>query len=256
MNSKPKIRPEHLMRLACVYVRQSTLHQVRDHPTSTEVQYGLVERAVQLGWPREKVRVYDGDLGLSSRVESRREDFRQLVADVGLAKMGIVLAFDVTRIARNNADWHRLLDLCAVCDTLIADSDGVYELAAYNDRLLLGMKGTMSEAESHLIKTRLIAGIKRRAGTGELRKRLPVGLEYDDQGRVQGRHALVLKVEVVHLFHLPRAKHRQQRAHPARYPIRRAGRMNGKMKHLSSGHICLIRLNQLLNALKHLTGLF
>lgn len=185
MNSTAKIRPEHLRRQACVYVRQSTLHQVREHTASAEAQYGLVERAKAFGWTRESIQVYDRDLGVSGGADAEREDFRQLVADVGLAKIGIVLALDVTRFARNNADWYRLLDLCGVCDTLIADTDGVYDLSSYNDRLLLGMKGTMSEAEHHLIKARLTAGIERRSRAGKLRKRLPVGLEYDDQGDVQ-----------------------------------------------------------------------
>lgn len=178
-----KVQPQHLRRLACVYVRQSTMHQVRDHTASAEVQYDLVARATGLGWQRESVKVYDGDLGVTASVPAQRESFRQLVADVGLGRIGVVLGFDVTRIARNNADWYRLLDLCGVCDTLIADSEGIYDPALYNDRLLLGLKGTMSEAEHHFIRTRLLAGIEKKAAAGTLRKRLPVGLDYDQDGR-------------------------------------------------------------------------
>jgi excisionase family DNA binding protein len=180
-----KIGPQHLKRLAGVYVRQSSLHQVRDHRASAELQYDLVERAVALGWPREIVRIYDRDQGTTGSIPGRREDFHELVAEVGLGHIGIVLGFDVTRLARNNADWYRLLDLCGVCDTLIADLDGTYDPALYNDRLLLGMKGTMSEAEHHLINMRLQGGLRKRAQTGDLRKRLPVGLDYDDLGKIR-----------------------------------------------------------------------
>jgi len=180
-----KIRPQHRQRLAGVYVRQSSMHQVREHTASAELQYDLAARAVALGWARGAVRIYDGDLGVTGDVVGQRDDFQTLVADVGLGRLGIVLGFDVTRLARNNADWYRLLDLCGVCDTLIADLDGIYDLALYNDRLLLGMKGTMSEAEHHLIKTRLTNGMRKRAEAGTLRKRLPVGLEYDEGARVR-----------------------------------------------------------------------
>lgn len=180
--TEPKIQPQHQKRQASVYIRQSTMHQVRENRASTELQYDLVDRAIALGWRRDSVKIYDGDLGTTASVAAQREDFRQLVADVGLGRIGIILGFDVTRIARNNADWYKLLDLCGVCDTLIADLDGIYDPALYNDRLLLGMKGTMSEAESHFIRTRLHSGIEKKAAKGTLRKRLPVGFEYDDEG--------------------------------------------------------------------------
>jgi len=180
-----KIGPQHLKRLAGVYVRQSSMHQVREHRASAELQYDLVEHAVALGWPREAVRFYDDDQGTTGSIPAQREDFHQLVADVGLGDVGIVLGFDATRLARNNADWYRLIDLCGVCDTLIADLDGTYDPAQYNDRLLLGMKGTMSEAEHHLIKMRLQGGLQKRAQTGDLRKRLPVGLDYDHAGKIR-----------------------------------------------------------------------
>lgn len=161
------------------------MRQVRENTASTELQYGLVERAIALGWPRERVCIYDGDLGVSGSVPAAREDFAHLVAEVGMGRVGIVLSFDVTRMARNNTDWYKLIDLCSICDTLIADSDGVYCPALYNDRLLLGLKGTMSEAELHFRRLRLHGGIEKLATEGSLRKRLPVGLDYDDAGQVR-----------------------------------------------------------------------
>jgi DNA invertase Pin-like site-specific DNA recombinase len=198
METSAKIRPEHLQRMAGVYVRQSTMKQVRENTASTEVQYDLVQHAVALGWPRDRVRIYDGDQGHTGSIPGNREAFGQLAADVGMRQIGIVLGFDVTRIARNNADWYKLLDLCGICDTLIADTDGLYHPALYNDRLVLGLKGTMSEAESHLRKQRMHGAIEKRASEGALRKRLPVGLDYDDERRVRlavdesVRHAIEL----------------------------------------------------------------
>ncbi|HMA93549.1 MAG TPA: recombinase family protein [Polyangiaceae bacterium] len=180
-----KIRTHHTERLAGVYVRQSSPYQVRVNTASTQVQYDLCARAVSFGWPRERVTTYDGDLAVRGSVPSERQDFAQLVLDVGLGRIGIIVAFDATRLARNNTDWHRLLDMCSICDTLVADLDGVYDLSLYNDRLLLGLKGTLSEAEHHLIRARMVAGMEKKAESGELRKRLPVGLEYDDEGHVQ-----------------------------------------------------------------------
>ncbi|MGE5785102.1 MAG: recombinase family protein [Myxococcales bacterium] len=141
------IQPIHLGKFACIYIRQSSMEQVRENTASTEVQRDLVERAVALGWPRDRVRIYDSDLGVSSCISSTREGFREFAADVGMGNVGIVLSFDVTRFARNNVDWHRLLELCSICGTLMGDCDGIYDLMQYNDRLLLGLKGTLSEAE-------------------------------------------------------------------------------------------------------------
>ena len=180
-----KIKRQHVERLAGVYVRQSTYYQVRVNTASTQVQYDLFARAVSFGWPRERVTIYDGDLAVRGSVPSERQSFGQLVSDVGLGRLGIIVAFDATRLARNNTDWHRLLDMCSICDTLVADFDGVYDLSLYNDRLLLGLKGTMSEAEHHLIRARMVAGMEKKAESGELRKRLPVGLDYDDEKQVQ-----------------------------------------------------------------------
>lgn len=184
MNVPEKITPRHLERNAYVYVRQSTPTQVKLHTESLERQYELVERAQALGWPCDQVVVIDCDLGRSGAEASAREGFKQLVADVGLGNAGLVLGIEVSRLARNNADWYQLLDLCALTDTLIADADGVYHPADFNDRLVLGLKGTMSEAELHLIRGRLTAGLRHKAAKGELRQGLPVGLDYDDEGKV------------------------------------------------------------------------
>ena len=179
-----KITVSHRSRDAYVYVRQSTPSQMVQHTESLARQYELRERAVALGWPAHQVVVIDADLGRSGAQTDGRSGFKELVADVGLGKVGIVLGIEVSRLARNNADWYQLLDLCAITDTLIADADGVYHPGDFNDRLVLGLKGTMSEAELHLIKSRLTAGLKHKAAKGELRQGLPVGLDYDEDDRV------------------------------------------------------------------------
>src|ERR1700687_2774740 len=145
-----KINADHLRRGAYLYIRQSTLRQVMENTTSTDRQYGLRERAVALGWAIDQVVVIDEDLGRSGASAAGRGGFQRLVADVGMAKAGIVIGTEVSRLARNNADWHRLLEICALAETLILDEDGVYDPASFNDRLLLGLKGTMSEAELHV----------------------------------------------------------------------------------------------------------
>src|SRR5579884_3527480 len=179
-----KVSAKHLARSAYLYVRQSTLRQVKDNTESGERQYALRQRAVQLGWPAEQIIVIDSDQGQSGASSSGREGFQRLVADVGLGKAGIVLGLEVSRLARNNADWHRLLEICALAGTLILDEDGMYDPGEFNDRLLLGLKGTMSEAELHFIRARLQGGILSKARRGELQTPLPVGLVYDPAGRV------------------------------------------------------------------------
>jgi len=186
MAESTKITRLHLRRDAVVYVRQSTPTQVREHTESLQRQYELSERAVEFGWPAHQVVVIDEDLGRSGAEATARSGFQRLVADVGLGRVGIILGIEVSRLARRNADWYHLLDLCALCDTLIADGDGIYHPADYNDRLVLGLKGTMSEAELHLIRSRLTAGLRHKAAKGELRQGLPVGFDYDpDTGEVQ-----------------------------------------------------------------------
>ena len=179
-----KIGPAHLGRDAYVYVRQSTLTQVREHTESLTRQYELRERAVLLGWDAHQVKVIDADLGRSGSEMTAREGFKELVADVGLGQVGIIFGIEVSRLARNNTDWYQLLDLCALTNTLIADSDGVYHPGEFNDRLVLGLKGTMSEAELHLIRSRLTAGLRHKAARGELRQGLTVGFDYDLDDRV------------------------------------------------------------------------
>jgi len=180
-----KIERRHLQRKAYVYVRQSTMAQVEHNTESLERQYELTERAVALGWNAREVVVVDCDLGRSGKSTDGRDGFQGLVADVGLGRVGIVLGIEVSRLARRNADWYQLLDLCALTDTLIADSDGIYHPGLHNDRLVLGLKGTMSEAELHVLRARLRGGSLHKAGKGQLRLPLPAGYEYDEQGSVR-----------------------------------------------------------------------
>jgi len=175
-----KITSSHLARTACVYLRQSTAAQVERNRESTARQYKLVARAVQLGWRREQVRVIDEDLGVSGAGTTRREGFEVMASEVALGRVGMILALEVSRVARNNAEWYRLLDFCGVSDTLIGDEDGLYHPGLYNDRLLLGLKGTMSEAELHVIRARLLGGIRNKAQRGELRRGLPIGFVWGD----------------------------------------------------------------------------
>jgi DNA invertase Pin-like site-specific DNA recombinase len=178
-----KIKASHLKRTAYLYVRQSSLRQVLENTESTQRQYGLREQAVALGWPLDRIIVIDSDLGLSG-ASSDREGFRRLVTEVSLAHVGIVLGLEVSRLARNSTDWHRLLEICALTDTLILDEDGIYDPSHFNDRLLLGLKGTMSEAELHLLRARLQGGILNKARRGELMMRPPIGYAYDANARM------------------------------------------------------------------------
>src|SRR5215204_4086191 len=186
--SDPKVTPSQPRRSAVVYVRQSTLAQVERNRESTARQYDLVTRAERLGWPRSAVRVIDGDLGVSGASVAGRSGFAELAAQVGLGQVGIVLSLECSRLARNNADWYRLLDLAGMTDTLIADTDGVYHPGLFNDRLVLGMKGTMSEAELHILRARLDGGIRNKAARGELRRGLPVGLVWGEADGEIGWH--------------------------------------------------------------------
>ena len=196
MSELAKVTEEHRRRRAVVYVRQSSVGQVERNTESAARQYALRERAVELGWPAGSVAVVDEDTGRSGASSDGRLGFKELVAEVGLGRVGLILALETSRLARCSADWHRLLDLCALTGTLIADGDGVYSPADFNDRLLLGLKGTMSEAELHFIRARLVGGLRNKAARGELRLPLPVGLDRDDDDRVvlcpdeQVRHAI------------------------------------------------------------------
>ncbi len=184
MNAESKVSAEHLKRAAYLYIRQSTLRQVLENTESGERQYALRRRAVVLGWPEENIVVIDEDQGQSGASVSGREGFQRLVAEVGLGQAGIVMGLEVSRLARNCADWHRLLEICGLTHCLILDEDGLYDPGHYNDRLLLGLKGTMSEAELHVLRARLNGGVVSKAQRGELRMLLPVGLVYEEQERV------------------------------------------------------------------------
>jgi DNA invertase Pin-like site-specific DNA recombinase len=173
-----KITADHLRRDAYLYVRQSTLRQVAENGESTQRQYALRDRAVAAGWPVERIHVIDRDLGKSGATAVARDGFQELVSEVALTKAGIVMGLEVSRLARNSADWHRLLELCAMTRTLILDEDGIYDPGGFNDRLLLGLKGTMSEAELHFLKARMRGGLINKAKRGELRISPPVGLIY------------------------------------------------------------------------------
>jgi DNA invertase Pin-like site-specific DNA recombinase len=180
MSDSSKVKLSHTSRTAFVYIRQSSPQQVENNRESTARQYALVERACELGWAREQVTVVDEDLGLSGSGTVKRSGFARMTAEVALGHVGIVLGLEVSRLARNNADWYRLLDLCGMTDTLIGDSDGIYHPAAFNDRLILGLKGTMSEAELHILRARLDGGIRNKAARGELRRGLPVGFVWGE----------------------------------------------------------------------------
>src|SRR5712675_993157 len=186
--SEWKVTASHRSRAAVIYVRQSTLVQVERNRESTARQYDLVSRARELGWPRSAVTVIDADLGVSGASAAGRSGFAQLAAQVGMGQVGIVLALEVSRLARNNADWYRLLELAGMTDTLIADADGVYHPALFDDRLVLGMKGTMSEMELHILRARLDGGIRNKAARGELRRGLPVGLVWGEGDGEIGWH--------------------------------------------------------------------
>src|SRR3984893_5894177 len=181
MNESGKVKLSHTRRAAFVYIRQSSPSQVEYNRESTARQYALVERACELGWAKEQVIVVDEDLGLSGSGSVKRSGFARMTAEVALGHVGIVLGLEVSRLARNNADWYRLLDLCGMTDTLIGDSDGIYHPALFNDRLILGLKGTMSEAELHILRARLDGGIRNKAGRGDLRRGLPVGFVWGEE---------------------------------------------------------------------------
>jgi DNA invertase Pin-like site-specific DNA recombinase len=167
MHNSELITPQHLARKAVIYIRQSTPHQVLSHQESLRLQYALHERARQLGWPAAAIDIIDDDLGLTAASAAHREGFNTLIAQVTLAQVGLILSYDVTRLSRNCSDWYPLLDLCGYKGCLIADSDGIYDPATVNGRLLLGLKGTLSEWERHTMKARLTAGLIHKAPRGE-----------------------------------------------------------------------------------------
>ena len=179
-----KITAAHRRRDAVIYVRQSTLAQTQENTESLALQYELRRHATELGWGEQQITVIDEDLARSAASTSGRLGFTDLVAAVGLGKVGIIVGREVSRLARNNSDWYQMLDLCSITDTLIADADGIYHPGSFNDRLVLGLKGQMAEAELHMLRMRLTEALRHKAARGELRQLLPVGLDYDDDGKV------------------------------------------------------------------------
>jgi len=224
-----KVTASHLRRDAYLYVRQSTVRQVFENTESTRRQYALRERAVALGWPIERVHVIDTDLGKSGASSADREGFQNLVSEVGVGRAGIVLGLEVSRLARNSTDWHRLLEICALTDTLILDEDGIYSPGDFNDRLLLGLKGTMSDAELHVLRARLRGGILNQARRGALKTPLPVGLMYDAADNVvldpdeQVRKSIAYLFEVFERTGSARAVVKHFREQGLRFPRRPRG---------------------------------
>lgn len=250
--SNLKLRPEHLDRQALIYVRQSTMMQVRDHTGSAMRQYDLAERALALGWPRERVRVIDQDQGHSGASAVGRDGFQSLVAEVGLKHAGAVLCLEASRLARSCRDWYHLLEICALTDTLVIDEEGVYDPGQYNDRLLLGFKGTMSEAELHWLRQRLLGGKLAKAEQGKLRFRLPAGFLYDAAGRIildpdqEVRGAVQLIFDLFAQLHSALAVVTHFRTHQLRFPTRLSERgQAGKLvwSPLSHGRVLAILHN-------------
>ena len=182
MITSSKVRQEHLNRIAIIYIRQSTLTQVRFNQESTERQYALQEKALKLGWTQEQIQIIDGDLGISGSGRTLRQGFQQLVSQVSFGEVGAIFGLEISRLARSSADLLRLLELCSLFNTIVADEDGIYDLTDFNDRLILGFKGTMSEAELHYLRSRMLGGKKNKAKKGELHFPLPVGYVYDSVG--------------------------------------------------------------------------
>lgn len=182
--TNPKVQTHHLQRPAYVYIRQSTMGQVRDHRESTERQYALKDRALEMQWQADQIRVLDRDLGQSGAQSTKREDFKVLMADVSLGNVGAVFALEASRLARSNLDWHRLIEICGLTKTLVVDEDGCYDPAEFNDALLLGLKATIAQAELHFIRARLQGAKLNKAKKGELRYPLPVGLCHDEAGQI------------------------------------------------------------------------
>src|ERR1700704_859849 len=207
LNLESPVTTAHRAKLAYIYVRQSTAGQVRQHQESTELQYRLVDRAALFGWPKERIEIIDDDLGKSGTSSRDRQGFQSLIAEVGLGKAGLVMSLDASRLARNNRDWHQLLELCSLFGVLIADGERLYDPSAYHDRLLLGLSGIMSEAELHQIKVRLHQGERQKAARGELRLPLPAGLTYGRDGGV----TLNPDEEVQERLHLVFTKFRELR---------------------------------------------
>jgi DNA invertase Pin-like site-specific DNA recombinase len=243
-----KVTGAHLVRPAYLYVRQSTLRQVLTNTESATRQYALRQKAIALGWAAEAIITIDTDQGQSGASAADREGFQHLVAEVGMGRAGIVLGLEVSRLARNNADWHRLLEICAMSGTLICDEDGLYDPTDFNDRLLLGLKGTMSEAELHFIRARLIGGQLSKARRGELQMGLPVGLVYDPASKVVLDPDTGVQQAIRHLFTLfartgsARAVVQQFNTDGLLFPVRvRTGTHKGELAWMPLQHWRVLR---------------
>ena len=243
-----KVTGAHLARTAYLYVRQSTLRQVLTNTESTARQYALRQKAIALGWAADTIVTIDTDQGQSGASAADREGFQRLVAEAGMGRAGIVLGLEVSRLARNNADWHRLLEICAMSGTLICDEDGLYDPTDFNDRLLLGLKGTMSEAELHFIRARLVGGQRSKARRGELQMPLPVGLVYDPASKVVLDPDAGVQQAIRHLFTLfartgsARAVVQQFNADGLLFPVRvRTGARKGELAWMPLQHWRVLR---------------
>ena len=190
MTMNSKIADQHLARQACIYIRQSTMGQVRFNQESTERQYNLKSKAESLGWKGNQIRILDRDLGQSGSAATNREDFKALVGEVAMGRVGAIFSLEASRLARSNQDWHRLLELCAITSTLVIDEDGCYNPAEFNDGLVLGMKGTFAQAELHIIRARLHGGKLNKASKGELRFPLPVGFVFEGKSSLKSFRCL------------------------------------------------------------------
>ena len=224
--SATKVAPGHLERLAVVYVRQSDPQQVRQHRESGELQYKLARSAIDLGWSEERVLIIDEDQGITGRTAEGRAGFQRLLAEVGLNHVGLVLGIEMSRLARSSKDWHQLIELCAIFNTLLADQDGLYDPTDFNDRLLLGRKGTMSEAELHILKGRMDKGRLNKAARGELISHVPSGYVRLPSGEVafdpdeQAQSVIRLIFEKFRELRAATAVHRYLIRHDIRLPIR------------------------------------
>ncbi|TIP82344.1 MAG: recombinase family protein, partial [Mesorhizobium sp.] len=225
-NSDERLTAVRRSKFAYVYVRQSSINQVRHHQESTELQYSLADRAVRLGWPPDRVVVIDEDLGKSGNGQVERGGFQRLIAEIGLGNAGLVVSLDASRLARNNRDWHQLLELCSLFGVIIADGERLYDPCAYHDRLLLGLSGIMSEAELHQIRIRLHQGERQKAARGELRTPLPGGLAYNRSGQIVRNPDEELQARLCLVFdkfrelQTARRVMRYLRTHDLRIPVR------------------------------------
>ena len=184
MNGAGSITVDHLSRKAVLYVRQSTIRQVRENETSLEFQLALRKKIIEYGWPPERIEVIDCDLGVSGKYSENREGYQKLIADVVIGSVGVIASWDASRLSRNNSDWAKIIDFCTMTNTLVLDEDGIYDPTVPTDRLLLGVKGSISEMEWYSIRKRMSAGLVTKASSGELQLKLPVGYVFNPLGKI------------------------------------------------------------------------